>query len=186
VPAVVRDPLDGSRQLREFRWGLVPAWAKNPRSGAPLINARGETVATKPAFRSAFKQRRCLIPADGFYEWKAIPGQKKKQPFYIGQRDRPILAFAGLWEVWKGPEQQELASCTIITTEANSAVAELHDRMPVILSPADFSNWLDPERNREELEALLRPAPAEEMVLSQTLAEELLAGSRPPQPRSLF
>jgi putative SOS response-associated peptidase YedK len=158
------------RQVGKFRepsllqWGLVPSWAKDPRSGPPLINARAETLATKPTFRSAFAKRRCLIPTDGFYEWKTGDG-KTKQAFYIRLlKDRPF-AFAGLWETWKGGESPPLESCTIITTAANSRLAELHERMPVILHEEDYDRWLAPALDDPPvLQSTLVPYPSEELT----------------------
>jgi putative SOS response-associated peptidase YedK len=163
---VVRD--DGTtRRLDAFRWGLVPSWAKDMKIGSRMINARAETVATKPAFRSALAKRRCIIPADGFYEWTTQPGTKKKQPYYIHRPDGEPYAFAGLWEVWKGPkggaqegtEADPLRSCTIITTSANEPMSELHDRMPVMLPRSAWAQWLSPdEHDTELLGKLLVPA----------------------------
>jgi putative SOS response-associated peptidase YedK len=148
-----------------MRWGLVPTWSKDPKAGPPIINARAETLATKPAFRSAFKRRRCLIPADGFYEWQKIAGAKVKQPFYIRlAKDRPF-AFAGLWEKWHNDEGSLLESCTIVTTEPNDVMRPLHDRMPVILPDEEYARWLDPKNEDvDELQELLRPYPAEEIA----------------------
>jgi len=148
-----------------MRWGLVPSWARDAKSGPPMINARAETIATKPSFRTAFKKRRCLIPADGFYEWKRIEGAKVKQPYHIRlANDRPF-AFAGLWESRRGEEGDRLESCTIITCEPNTLTAGLHDRMPVIL-PADlYGPWLDPAiEDADALQGMLQPYPAEEMM----------------------
>jgi putative SOS response-associated peptidase YedK len=117
-----------------MRWGLVPTWQKDPKAGPPLINARGETLATKPAFRMAFKKRRCLIPADGFYEWQKIAGAKVKQPYYIRFAKDGPFAFVGLWERWRGPDDATVETCTIVTTTPNALMESLHDRMPVILS----------------------------------------------------
>jgi len=161
--AIVRHAADGSREMALVRWGLIPFWAKDTSIGARMINARGETVASKPAFRSAVKQRRCLIPADGFYEWqKSGVG---KQPFLIRFADRRAFAFAGLWDRWRRTEDtQEIVSCTIITTSPNDLVRELHDRMPVILPPSRFDEWLRLEPLPEAaLESLLQPYPADEM-----------------------
>jgi putative SOS response-associated peptidase YedK len=146
------------------RWGLIPSWAKDAKIGNRLINARGETVADKPSFRSAFRKRRCLIPADGFYEWKKRDGGK--QPHFIHLADDEPFAFAGLWEQWTNPEDGELIeSCTIVTTEANELMRTLHDRMPVILPPAEYERWLDPAyQDVNGLKALLRPFPSEEMT----------------------
>jgi putative SOS response-associated peptidase YedK len=145
-----------------LRWGLVPSWADDPAIGNRLINARAETAAEKPAFRSAFRQRRCLVLADGFYEWQKVGGTK--QPYRFRLRDGAPFAFAGLWEHWeKGG--RAVASCTVLTTEANALVKPLHERMPVILAPADFERWLDPKSAKgPELQALLRPYPAEAMA----------------------
>jgi putative SOS response-associated peptidase YedK len=160
--AVVRSSEQGN-ELSMLRWGLIPSWAKDVKIGASLINARSETVATKPAFRSAFKRRRCLIPADGFYEWKKT-GPKTKQPFYIGLQQQRPFAFAGLWECWTAPEGGTIESCTIITTEANNALQELHHRMPVILGEDERAAWLDPNVPSEALTSLLDPYPSEEML----------------------
>jgi putative SOS response-associated peptidase YedK len=147
--------------LAALRWGLVPGWADDPAIGSRLINARAETVAEKPAFRSAFRQRRCLVLADGFYEWQKVGRQK--QPYLFRLRDGAPFAFAGLWEHWER-DGRALDSCTILTTEANELVKPLHERMPVLLAPADFDRWLDPKGAKgPELQALLRPYPAEAM-----------------------
>ncbi len=147
----------GARTLGLMRWGLVPAWAKNVSISAKMINARAETVAEKPSFRSAFKRRRCLIPADGFYEWQAR-GKGPKQPYRITQFDGLPFAFAGLWEAWQEPDGDELLSCTIITTEANRLLREIHPRMPVILDSADYDQWLDVD-STAPAQSLLNPAP---------------------------
>jgi putative SOS response-associated peptidase YedK len=153
-----------NRELSLFQWSLIPSWAKDPRMGAQMINARAESIATKPSFRSAFKRRRCLIPADGFYEWQQT-GAKAKQPFYIRlAKDRPF-AFAGLWERWEGADSTAVESCTIITTDANELLRPLHDRMPVILPEQEYDRWLDPPLDDPvKLQALLKPDPAEEMT----------------------
>jgi putative SOS response-associated peptidase YedK len=162
--AVVRQ--DGkSRQLSLIRWGLVPAWSKDPKAGPPIINARSETIATKPSFRTAFKRRRCLIPADGFYEWQKKADSKTKIPHYIRMAKDRAFAFAGLWETWHGNDGSALDSCTIVTTDANDLMRPLHDRMPVILPEENFAQWLDPKNeNAPELEALLRPYASNEMT----------------------
>jgi len=168
---------DGStRRLDAFRWGLVPSWAKDVSVGNRMINARAETVATKNAYRNALKRRRCIIPADGFYEWTTQPGSKKKQPYFIHRPDGEPFAFAGLWEVWKGPKDKKapsegeeqlppaepLRSCTIITTSANEKMSELHDRMPVILPRSAWDEWLSADVDDTELLGrLLVPAPSE-------------------------
>ena len=159
VAAVRRAP-EGGRRLQLLRWGLIPGWAQDPSVGYRLINARAETAAEKPAFRAAFKRRRCLVVADGFYEWQARGRGRPKQPFLIRRRDARPFAFAGLWEHWRPKEGEPIESCTIVTTAANTLVADLHDRMPVILDPADYDLWLDPqEQDAERLRGLLRPCP---------------------------
>jgi putative SOS response-associated peptidase YedK len=140
---------------------LVPSWAKDVKIGYRLINARAETAATNPSFRSAFRSRRCLIPADGYFEWQKQDG--KKQPFYFHRRDGRPFAFAALWERWARPDGEAIESCTILTTEANDLARPVHDRMPVIVAPADFGQWLDPAANPRALQALLRPHPPEAM-----------------------
>jgi len=139
---VVRETGRG-RELALLRWGLIPSWAKEASIGMRLINARGETLADKPAFRSAYRQRRCLIPADAFYEWKAIAA--RKQPYCIRMRDEAPFGMAGLWERWKAPDGQLVESCTIVTVDANALIAELHERMPLILAPDDYDAWLRAE-----------------------------------------
>jgi putative SOS response-associated peptidase YedK len=154
---------DAGREGELFRWGLIPSWAKNVSAGSRMINARAETIAEKPSFRAAFKRRRCLILADGFFEWEKLPGLNK-QPYFIGMRDRRPFAFAGLWEHWQPKKGSELHSCTIITGDANGLVERIHDRMPVILPPSMYDVWLDPaEQEREKLQPLLVPYPADEM-----------------------
>lgn len=141
----------------ELRWGLVPSWAKDLSIGAKMINARSETIEEKPAFRSAFKRRRCLIPANGFYEWRKND-DGSKTPMYIHLGDRELFAFAGLWEVRRTDEGEVLRSCTIITTGANSFMQSIHDRMPVILHQDDYADWLTPgDANVAAMKALLRP-----------------------------
>lgn len=158
----VRETEDG-REMAFYKWGLIPSWAKDTSMGARLINARSETVREKPAFRHAFKQRRCIIPADGFYEWQRTDG--RKQPFFFQMRDESPFGFAGLWEQWKGEEGQVINSCTILTTAANEVLRPVHDRMPVILRPDDYSLWLDHDtRKLEVVVDLLRPYPADEMT----------------------
>jgi putative SOS response-associated peptidase YedK len=152
------------RQLHAYRWGLIPSWAKDPSSGNRLFNARSESVATKAAFRSAFKSRRVIIPADGFYEWRALD-KGTKQPHYFTRTDGAPLALAGLSEWWRDPRAPEdapwIRSCTIITTDAGPDMDGIHDRMPVVLDPATFDLWLDPAHtDTDELTALLHDAPA--------------------------
>ncbi len=160
--AAVRESPTG-RELVLMHWGLIPSWAEDPRIGSRMINARSETAATKPSFRAAFARRRCLIPADGFYEWKPVAG-RSKQPFYITRRDERPFAFAGLWERWKRGESPPVESCTILTTAANALLGELHDRMPVIVSEPQFAHWLDPTiDNPKEFDAILASRPSDEL-----------------------
>jgi len=159
--AIVRNRASGEREWAAVHWGLIPSWAKDPGIGARMINARAETIAEKPAFRSAFRARRCLIPADGFFEWRKLEG--RKQPYYITWRGGKPFAFAGLWETWRGGDAPAKESCTILTTSPNEVLVSLHDRMPVILSPRDHAAWLDGATEREALLALLAPCPSEEV-----------------------
>jgi len=164
IPVIRREVGDAGagdgRHLSMMRWGLVPFWAKDAGIGSKMINARADGVADKPAFREAYRRRRCLIPADGFYEWQALPGGKK-QPLYIRRRDGRPIAFAGLWECWRGPKggaplDHPLFTATIVTTDANTLMRQVHDRMPVILEEADWDHWLDAGATGGE--ALMRPA----------------------------
>jgi putative SOS response-associated peptidase YedK len=150
----------GWRELGLLRWGLIPHWAKDPRTGYSMINARAETVAEKPAYRDAFKKRRCLIPTDGFYEWK--PGRPRKQPYFIHRKDGEPFAFAGLWEHWE-LEDLKIDSCTIIVTQANKLISPIHDRMPVIVDRDNYEQWLNPEQSADDLLALLTPYPEAEI-----------------------
>jgi putative SOS response-associated peptidase YedK len=156
---VRRHPESGARHLDLLRWGLVPRWAKDASGGARLMNARGESVAEKPAFRDAFRKRRCLVPMDGFYEWRQEGA--RKQPYAVAMADASPMAAAGLWEGWQQPDGTWLRTFTIITTDANAKQALLHDRMPVLLAPDVFDAWLDPASKTEALQALLRPCPPE-------------------------
>lgn len=150
------------REAVPMRWGLIPSWSKS-LTGPPLFNARSETVAEKPSFRTAFRRRRCLIPADGFYEWQAIT-PKQKQPHYITLRSGQPFAFAGIWESWQPPDGSRIDSCSILTTAANLFMQPLHDRMPVILSPDEYAPWLDPELTEPEaLWPMLDQYPDQEM-----------------------
>jgi putative SOS response-associated peptidase YedK len=163
VPAVIRNRETAARESRPFRWGLVPFWAKDPTIGNRLINARAETVAAKPAFRGPLRERRCLILADGFYEWEQRG--RRKQPWYIRMRDSRPFAFAGLWDRWQPASGEPIETCAIVTTEPNDVVGRVHGRMPAILSPAAYGLWLGPTcQDVEGLRAVLRPFPAEEMV----------------------
>ena len=156
----------GLRRLDTFHWGLVPFWAKDSSTGNKMINARAESIEAKNAYKHAFKKRRCIIPADGFYEWQKVPGQKAKQPYFIHRTDGEPLAFAGLWEIWRPADDVDrtgdpLRSCTIITGRPNEKIAAIHDRMPVMLPPSAWDAWLDPENDDlEALGKLLVPAPA--------------------------
>ena len=155
VPVVVQTP--AGRVITLHRWGLVPSWSRDPALGARLANARAETVAEKPSFRAPFKRGRCIIPADGFYEWQARPGAPK-QPFCFRAADGSLLGFAGLRDEWEGPDGA-LETCAIITTTANGLMAPIHDRMPVLLAREDYAAWLDPATPAQRLKALLRPCP---------------------------
>ena len=139
---VIRRAADGARELAQVRWGLVPRWAKDPSIGARMINARGETIATKSAFRRPFERHRCLIPADGFYEWKTLPGGRKL-PFHVTMKDGRPFAFAGVAGRWLGADGEVVDSCAIVTTAANALLQPVHERMPVIIAPADYERWLD-------------------------------------------
>jgi putative SOS response-associated peptidase YedK len=163
IYTVLQHKPDEARELRLVRWGLVPTWAKSTSGGARMINARAETVAVKPAFRSAFKRRRCLIPADGYYEWQTV--DKAKQPYYIYRTDGGILAFAGIYELWRDesvPDDHENAwywSAAIITTDATDDIGRIHDRTPMVITPDSWADWLDPANNdKEVLLATMLPA----------------------------
>jgi putative SOS response-associated peptidase YedK len=159
---IVRQGLD-DREMVLARWGLIPTWAKDAKIGNSLINARADTVAEKPAFRSAFKRRRCLVAADGFFEWQATGG-KVKQPYFISLKDKEPFGFAGLWEQWdKSEDGKTVESFSIITTEPNELMAPIHNRMPVIIGTQDYSTWLDPEEVPDTLKGLLRPFDAQLM-----------------------
>jgi putative SOS response-associated peptidase YedK len=155
----------GRRVLTTARWGLVPHWAKDPSIGDRLINARADSVAVKPAYRAAFKRQRCLIPADVFYEWEDRGKGAPRQPYAIRRKDGEPFCFAGLWEEWRPKDEENakgaepLLTCAIITTVANGVMAAFHHRMPVIVAPADYGRWLDPQTPLAEVAALLRPAP---------------------------
>jgi len=156
--AIVR-LFEGKRQFVLARWGLLPSWVKDPKAFALLVNARGESVCDKPAFRAAMKYRRCLIPADGFYEWKAAGGGQR-QPFFARAKSGEPLALAGLWETWMGPNGEEVDTAVIITTRANRTLLPIHDRMPVIVPPAAFDLWLDCAHvDDRAASAVIAPAP---------------------------
>jgi putative SOS response-associated peptidase YedK len=156
---VVRTNEVGGYELVNMRWGLIPGWSKEPRTSYATFNARAETVAEKPAFRAAYRSRRCLVPASGFYEWRDEQG--RKQPWYFSAADGQELAFAGLWEEWHGPDAPPVLSCTVIVGTAHKVVEPIHDRMVVILDPEDYATWLDPKQARSSIDHLLRPCPAE-------------------------
>jgi putative SOS response-associated peptidase YedK len=165
VVAVTTDK-QGHPRGELLRWGLVPSWAKSPDTGLKMINARLETVAERPAFRRAFERYRCLIVADGFYEWRPTPGGPK-QPFHITRADGALFSFAGLWSIWHGEDGGTLRTCTILTTAANSSIAPLHDRMPVILHAGDESAWLDTSTPAGTLTGILAGLPAHETALTE-------------------
>jgi putative SOS response-associated peptidase YedK len=147
-----------------FTWGLIPSWAKDPTIGSRMINARAETLAEKPAFRAAYRRRRCLILADGFYEWRKEPGSKAKTPMYVQLKSGEPFGLAGLWEAWNSPHGDLILSCAIITTTPNELMKPIHDRMPVILPPEAYDEWLDPaEKQPEQVNGLLIPYPADHM-----------------------
>ncbi len=186
---------EGKRQFALMRWGLLPSWVKDLKTFSLLINARGESVVDKPAFRAAMKRRRCLIPADGFYEWQA--GGTRKQPFYIRAKSGAPLAFAGLWETWTGPNGEELDTAAIVTTNANRTLAPIHGRMPAILAPEAFDLWLNcAEVDSETAAALIRPAPEDLLEAypistavnrvandNPQIIEPLTAGAEPQPPK---
>ena len=160
---------DKNRQLDSLRWGLIPHWAKDMKIGYKMINARSETLAHKPSFRTAFKKRRCLIVADGFYEWKHAG--RRKEPFYVQLENGTVFGFAGLWESWKSPDGNIVESCTVITTSANELIRKIHDRMPVILPPEDYETWLQDSTQEQTLQQLLAPYPAEKMEMYRVSSE---------------
>ena len=169
IATVTVDSKKIERQFQFMRWGLIPSWAKDMKIGSHTINARSETVAEKPAFRSAIKHRRCLIIADGFYEWQ--PQGKKKQPYYFTMANSEPFAFAGLWENWESPEAKNIVSCSIITTAANETVHPVHDRMPVILPEGDWEEWLDPSVNTsQQVLPLLKPYASAAMIANAVSA----------------
>jgi putative SOS response-associated peptidase YedK len=163
LPVVRFDARDGQRSLDVMRWGLIPYWARDIKIGFSTINARGEEIDTKPAFREAFRQRRCLVPLDNFYEWAKTP--TGKQPYAIALKGGGLMAMAGLWETWRSPEGERIRSFTIATTTPNELCAELHNRMPVVLKPEAWPVWLGEEpADLPQLKALLAPYPSEDMV----------------------
>lgn len=180
------------RHLSTFRWGLVPSWAEDPRIGSRMINARAETVATKPSFRAAFARRRCIIPADGFYEWVDDPMDRRRQPFFIHRSDHQPFAFAGLWETWRPrgggvstaeqpslldvspcDEQDELRTCTIITTASRGPISRLHDRMPLMLDPDQWDVWLSPRNHDKDLLAGILTEGSSAMVTFHPVSKDV-------------
>lgn len=165
VPVLAISKQTGNRKLGMMKWGLIPSWAKDRSIGNRMINARAETVAAKPAFKTAFNRRRCLVPTDGFYEWKKIT-EKTKQPYYIRMADEKPFAFAGLWEYWRAADAGDgegILSFTVLTTTANELMATVHDRMPVIIDQENFERWLDPKVPGADALDLLKPYPSELM-----------------------
>ena len=171
---------NNERHFALVRWGFIPSWVKEIRPGKPLVNARGETLLEKPSFRNAFRRRRCLIPADGFYEWQGdVPG--KKIPQFIHRPDHGLFAFAGLWEHWMGADGSELETAAIITTSSNDIIAHIHDRMPVVIHPENFGHWLDVKNvEAEEAAKFLKPAPSSYFVFEPTALERR---PTPPKPK---
>lgn len=158
-------PNDGENRLDFFVWGLIPSWAKDPKIGYRMINARAETVDQKPSYKAAFRRRRCLVLADGFFEWKRDPGSKSKTPMYIKLKSGDPFGMAGLWEIWHNGDGSEVRSCTIITTESNELLSEIHDRMPVILPEERYQLWLNPDEcDPAELKPLLIPYFSDQMM----------------------
>jgi len=163
VAAVRASPAGAGRELALLRWGLIPSWSKDPAIGNRLINARAETVREKPSFRNAFRRHRCLIPASGFYEWQRQ--ERGKQPYFVRMRDGRPFAFAGLWDRWESADEGAIETCTILTIAPNAVLAPIHDRMPVILPPAEYARWLDPSlRDTDSLAPLLVPFPPDDML----------------------
>jgi putative SOS response-associated peptidase YedK len=178
--AIVRND-NGQRHFELVRWGFIPSWMKEPRPGKPIINARNETILEKPSFRNAIRRRRCLIPADGYYEWKGdVPG--KKVPYYFHRPDHGPFAFAGIWEHWMGADGSEIETAAIITSEPNRVVSSIHDRMPVVIQTENHAQWLDVQNvGGEEAVQFLRPAPDDYFVFEETRIER---NAPPPKPKA--
>ncbi|WP_421693480.1 SOS response-associated peptidase [Aestuariivirga sp.] len=172
---------DGARRFALVRWGFIPSWVKEVKPGKPLINARGETVMEKPSFRNAMRRRRCLVPADGYYEWSGAEG--RKTCFFVQRQDKCLFGFAGLWEHWMGADGSEIETATLMTIAPNRELATIHDRMPVIIAPEDYETWLTGEA--EEAAGLIRPAPDESFTLEPTVIGRAAAVRKPDQ-LSLF
>lgn len=163
VPVIRRlQSSDNLRELAGCKWGLIPFWAKDPKIGNKLINAKAETISEKPSFKHAFAKRRCLIPADGFFEWRKR-GKEPSQPIYVRRRDDGLFAFAGLWEVWRTPEGETLETCAIITVEPNELISKIHDRMAAILNPDGEAAWIDPRSKVDDLLRLLAPYESDDL-----------------------
>jgi putative SOS response-associated peptidase YedK len=181
--AIVRQGIDGARHFGLVRWGFVPSWAKEIQPGKPLINARSETIVDKPSFRNAIRRRRCLIPANGFYEWEGdVPGKKK--PWYIHRPDHSLMAFAGIWEHWMGPDGSELETAAIITTVANALVETIHPRSPVVIHAEDFETWLDVKsEDMRGLVPLLRPQTDDYFDMEPTVITRNAPPPKPERPK---
>ncbi|MCS7273190.1 MAG: SOS response-associated peptidase [Fimbriimonadales bacterium] len=162
ILALRYNPDTNAREWTHLIWGLVPAWAQDPSIGNRMINARAETLREKPAFRNAYRYRRCIVPVSGFYEWKKVG--RTKQPYFVRAADNLPMGLAGLWEVWHSPDGSELHTCTIITTDANATIQPLHNRMAVVLPPEAYALWLSPDAKPSELDALLKPAPNDLLI----------------------
>ena len=183
--AIIREE-NNERHFALVRWGFIPSWVKEIKPGKPLINARSETLLEKPSFRNAIRRRRCLIPADGYYEWLGdVPG--KKIPYFIHRPDHSLFAFAGLWEHWLGADGSELETAAIITTEPNAVIAQIYTRMPAVIQPENYAQWLD-VRNVDAGEAVqfLKPAPEDYFVFEPTVIARNAPPSRPKAQLSLF
>lgn len=167
---------NGQRRLALLRWGFIPSWVKEVKPGKPLINARGETVLEKPSFRNAMRRRRCLVPADGYYEWSGEEG--RKTPYYVQRKDKGLFALAGLWEHWMGADGSEIETAVLMTIAPNAELSAIHDRMPVIIAPEDHDTWLTAEA--EEAARLIRPAPDDTFTLEPTVI-----GRAPAKPAQL-
>jgi len=168
---------NGSRHFALVRWGFIPSWVKEVKPGKPLINARGETVMEKPSFRNAMRRRRCLVPADGYYEWSGAEG--RKVPFFVQAADKGLFALAGLWEHWMGADGSELETATLMTIAPNAELSLIHDRMPVIIQPDDYETWLTGEA--EDAAQLIRPAPDGSFVMAATTIGRASAPKQPPK-----
>jgi putative SOS response-associated peptidase YedK len=167
----------GARHFALVRWGFIPSWVKEVKPGKPLINARGETVMEKPSFRNAMRRRRCLVPADGYYEWSGAEG--RKVPFFVQAADKGLFALAGLWEHWMGADGSELETAVLMTIAPNAELATIHDRMPVIIAPEDYETWLTGEA--EDAARLIRPAPDGSFVMEPTTIGRAAAPKPPPK-----